>query len=205
MKNNNSYLTENESSELDQMIRRIAFKKKNTIMMDPEDVISELWINSLMVIEKKRYADPEWKLDYNYVAAACFKKIVDLVRQNIRKSSVPIDVSLLDREDNSEKAEADSHVYDLVGSQHIDSVEESAEVRDMLSLFEENSKEYKLVKSWMEILGITEANDLSKLPESAFDGYIATVVLGYAGSKSSGYAKIRQKVRNTLVKNGYKV
>jgi hypothetical protein len=206
---NNSYLTEEEANRLDSMLHKIAYKKKDTVKMDPEDVISELWINALMTINKKKEANPNWPIDFNYLAAASFKKIVDLVRLSIRKEITSIDVSTLDREDSSENASAaavsSNHVYDLVAHQHIEAVDEKPELMDVLSFFEKGSREYQLVEAWMEILGIIETKNVESLPESAFDGYIATVVLGYSGSKSSGYARIRQKVREVLVMNGYRV
>ena len=85
-----------------------------------------------------------------------------------------------------------------------ESTESKQETLSILDLFEDGSKEKALVKAWMTILGIIDCDDPESLPEKAFDRYIAKDILGYAGSSSNGYMRLRNKVRETLIKNGYK-
>ena len=58
----------------------------------------------------------------------------------------------------------------------------------------------------MDILGFNEnVEHPENLPEKAYDRYIAVEVLHYAGSGSGGYMKLRRKVRERLIENGYKI
>lgn len=205
--NGKKLLDEEKTAYLDKMIRGIAWSKRNTIMMDFEDVVSELWINALEIIEKRQ------EVNFDYIFKACKYKIVDLVRKNIRTAYLPYDnsefercipIELRNECGNDGNSNQEFHSYNYSTSKPI-SAEGYTEVMSMLDLFTEGTKEFKLVKSWMEILGIIEAEDLQKLPDSAYDRYIAVDILGYASSSSNGYAKLRNKVRDKLIKSGYKM
>lgn len=203
--NNKELLSEETVNALDTMLRKLASKKINNghLRMDFEDTVSELWINALKIIEKTG------KVDFNYIASASFYKMVDMTRHNIRTEATPYDNETLNRvlpEDlrNAQlhtDRKSDTYVFATCKPERAD---ERLELFDILNLFEKDSKEYKLVETWMKILGIIDEGNYEELPTRAFDGYIAVEVLGYAGSKSSGYSKLRQKVRNILTEAGYR-
>lgn len=196
--------------ELDSMIRRIVYSKKNTIMMDPEEVISELWIKCLEIINKKG------EIDYNYLASACFHGIVDLVRKNVKDDHLPYDNHQFDRcvsieqyySSSNDVSETQVYVYaSTVNHKRFQQAEEKLEVEDILKLFdgEDEEKERTFIETWMQILGIEEIEDESVLPESAFDRFIAVEKLGYASSGSCGYGRLKKRVREKLIANGYKL
>lgn len=197
-------LTEEKVNEIDVMLRKLAMSRvaNGHIKMEFEDVVSELWINVLKIIEKTG------KIDFNYIAKASFNKMVDLTRYSMRREDTLYDNDTMSRilpdyVRNSElKFGKNNDAYVFTTSKP-ENADERIEVLDILNLFEKDSKEYKLVEAWMKILGIIEDENYENLPTKAFDGYIAVEVLGYSGSKSSGYSRCRQKVRNILIEAGY--
>ena len=202
--------TTEEAEGIDSLIRRIAWSKRDTIKMNFEDVVSELWINALEIIEKKQ------EVDHNYIAAASFNKIVDLIRRNIRTEASCYNNEELDRcisidtlndspSVRHQSSGSGNNVYTYCSnSSHMGRIEETVETLDILSLFDKDSKEYKFTKAWMELLGIIETKDVSSFPETcAYDRYVAVTILGYASSSSNGYARLRNKVREILRQNGY--
>lgn len=203
-------LTKEVTEELDKMIRRIAYSKKNTIMMETEDVVAELWIKCLEIINKKG------EIDYNYLASACFHGIVDLVRKSVKEEHLPYDNSEFDRcvsidqyySSSGEASETHVYVYaSTVNHKRFQKAEERMEVEEILSLFDEENeiKERIFIETWMKILGIKETEDVSDLPEKAYDKYIAVDLLGYASSGSCGYGRLKKRVREKLIANGYKL
>lgn len=201
----NELLTEEVVNELDGMLRKLAMKKiaNGHLRMEFEDVVSELWINALKIIEKTG------KVDFNYISQASFYKMVDLTRYNMRREATPYDNESLSRilPDNVRNSELKTGKNDayVFSTSKMENATERMEILDILNLFEKDSREYKLVEAWMRILGIIEDENYESLPSKAFDGYIAVEILGYAGSKSSGYSRCRQKVRDILRANGYEL
>lgn len=203
-------LTEEEVNLLDSMIKKIVSKQINLgkIKCSFEDVVSELWINALQIIEKTQ------KLDYNYIAKASFYHMVDITRKSVRNECTSYENSFFNQlvsidESSKKSGSKDSysgeerHTYSYFSSSSPESIEDRIVKDEILGLFEEGSKEYNYVKAWMRILGIVDEGNYDELPTKAFDGYIAVDVLGYAASKSNGYARLRDKVRQILIDNGY--
>lgn len=200
----NYVLTDEQVKELDKVIRRCVGSKKDHIRMDFEDVVSELWIMALQIIEKKG------ALDYNYISASCFNRMVDLARYNYRKQVDSMTEDELDlcipseervRSTKTRMSSAERHSYQFSSVKNV-SVEENIELLDMLNLFEEGTRERTYLEIWFKIQGVISSEE--ELPEKAIDGYIAEK-LGYAGSKSCGYARCRLRVREALVAAGYRV
>lgn len=202
-------LDDQTTVELENMIQRIARSKRGSVRIDLEDLVSELWIKVLEVIEDKK------EVDYGLLSQACFYRIVDIVRSNIRKEDTPYSNSEFERfvpdyQKSSKSGDADESIvfgYSSIPRQK--DVEENIELEEILDLFdkENENKERKLVESWMKILGIKEIDEdeVKEMPEKAYERYIAVNVLGYASSSSCGYARLRLKVRNKLQENGYKL
>ena len=198
---------EKTTRELDAMIKRIAYGRKNTYIADPEDVIAECWIACLEVIEKNH------SVDYGLLSIVCIRKIADIVRKSIAKEHMPTDIRMFDRcitQEQKQSMSAYSNeftTYSYCSIQRQKAVEEDLEVNEILEMFDAKTeeKERKFVESWMKILGIKEAQKDEVIPDKAYDRFIAVDVLGYAGSSSCGYARLRLKVRKKLIANGYRV
>ena len=206
----NELLTEEVVKELDKMIRKIAWTKRNTVVIEFEELINELWLKALDVIEKKG------EVDFNYIAKACFYGIVDIVRKNVKNESFPCTNQTFDHcitrdqyhETSSDKAASMVYEYSSVNGKRFENAVERIELEDILNLFdpEDEEKERLYVKTWMDILGFNEnLEHPENLPERAYDRYIAVEVLHYAGSGSGGYMKLRNRVREKLIANGYKL
>lgn len=201
-------LTQKQVTEIDTMLKKIAFANRNVITSVPlEDVVSDLWVNALGIIEKQGSVEME------YIATASKYHIVDMVRKSYRNEYLPYDPSMFGsmcsvEDRTSSKAEDDNSGYVTYQycsiTKGFESTESRQETLSILDLFEDGSKEKALVKAWMMILGIIDCDDPESLPAKAFDRYVAQDVLGYAGSSSNGYMRLRNKVRETLIKNGYK-
>lgn len=198
---------EKTTKELDAMIKRIAYSRKDTYMMDPEDVVTECWIKCLEVIDQTK------RVDYGLLSIVCFRHIVNMIRESIKKQHMPTDIRMFDRcvtQEQKQSMSADSNeftTYDYCSIQRQKSVGEDLEVKEILEMFdsETEQKERKFVETWMEVLGIKESENPEKLPEKAYDRYIAVDVLGYSSSSSCGYARLRLKVRERLIECGYKI
>lgn len=200
-------LTNKQVQEIDTMLKKIAFANRNKITSVPfEDVVSDLWVNAIGIIEKHGSVEME------YIATSSRYHIVDMIRKSMRREYLPYDPqmfgSMCSVEDRCSKTEDDNSGYVTYQYCSINdgygSAEARQEILSILDLFEDGSKEKALVKAWMMILGIIDCDDPESLPEKAFDRYVAKDVLGYAGSSSNGYMRLRNKVRETLIKNGYK-
>lgn len=201
-------LTDEVVKELDTMIRKIAMKKRNTVRIEFDDLVNELWLKALDVIEKKG------EIDYNYIAKACFYGIVDIVRKNVKDESFPCPNAKFDfciPRDQYEAKSGDkesSNIYDYssINGRRFEEAAERIELEDILNLFDpkDEEKERLYVKTWMDILGLSRnVEHPENLPEKAYDRYIAVEILHYAGSGSGGYMKLRNRVREKLIANGY--
>ena len=206
----NELLTDEVVKELDTMIKRIAWKKKDTVVIEFNDLVNELWLKALDVIEKKG------EVDFNYIAKACFYGIVDIVRKNVKNESFPCTNQTFDQcitreqyhETSSDKTASMVYDYSSVNGKRFENAIERIELEDILNLFdpEDEEKERLYVKTWMDILGFNEnLEHPENLPERAYDRYIAVEVLHYAGSGSGGYMKLRNRVREKLIANGYRI
>ena len=205
---NQGILSAETTKELDGMIRRIVYSKKNTFVSDPEDVVGELWVKCLEIINKQN------KIDYNYLASACFYGIVDIVRKSVKEDHIPYDISGFDRcisvdqlHQTSGDSETNAYTYASVNPNRFEEAQDKIEVEEILNLFSEKGEEKEkiYVETWMQILGIKEIENVDDLPDKAYDRYIAVEKLGYASSGSSGYGRLKKRVREKLIENGYKL
>lgn len=208
-KMNSELLTAEAVAHLDSMLRRLAMKRivNGHLKMDFEDVVSELWINTLGIIERTG------KIDFNYIAKASFYKMVDLVRYNVNHEELLFEDSRLERclpqeirntqpktRESDQENHRDTYIFSTA---KFETADEKMKAFEILELFEEGSKEYKYIEAQMKILGIIEVEDVTELPERVVDSWIATEVLGYAGCKSNGYLRLRNKVRQAIKDAGY--
>ena len=200
-------LTDEQTERLDSMIWKIVWKKKKdgSYSNDVEDMHAECWIAAMEAIQKKG------ELDFNYVASACMYRIVDVVRKNVRQQFTTIDIQQFDRMVDSDSrcdgmakdSQSDFDTYDFVCARQ-EKVEEHIELMSLLDLFKdrEDPREGKYVELHMIAHGIINSNEYGEVPERAIDNWVAKN-LGYAASKSGGYAKLRDRVRNVIVAAGY--
>ena len=209
MKKTCELLTDEVVTRLDEMIRKIAMRKRNTVVIEYDELVNELWVKALDVIEKRG------EIDYNYIAKACFFGIVDIVRRNVKDESFPCTNQTFDQfitrdqkqEQNGDHSSA-VYTYSSINENRFQDAEQRIIIEDILNLFnpESEQKERAYVKAWMDILGLNESIECPEnLPEKAYDRYIAVEVLHYAGSGSGGYMKLRRKVREKLADAGYKL
>lgn len=209
-KNVNELLTPEVTKELDSMIKKIAYKKRNTVVIEFEDLVSELWLKALSVIEK--YG----KVDFDLIAKACFFGIVDIVRSNVKTNATPYANQMFDyciTREQFQNTSANHHegtIYEFstIQGNRFEKAQERIEIQEILDLFdsETEEKERLYVKTWIEITGLDEdIENPEELPEKAYERFIAVDKLGYAGSGSGGYLRLKRRVRARLIEAGYKL
>ena len=202
MKNVN--LSNEEVQAIDTMIRKIVYKKKGCgklpLQMDVDDMISELWIRAMEIIQDKG------SVQMGIIALGCYYRIVDITRSYARQPYFPIDPARFsyllgedDATDTNASGRGDSGTLVFVDTMtsKIEQPGESLPLDDILGLFEEGTKEYRYVKLMINACGarVTDPNDTPET--SALEGYVSKR-LGYASVSSSGYTRLRTRVRNTI-------
>lgn len=209
---NQFLLTNEQTLAIDEMLRKIAMKKRYqyetlSSRLEFEDILQELWVKALEIIDRLQ------RVDMNLIAKAAYDKIVDLVRAQIRRPSVGIDPSSLEWNGDDSKDNNSEYTY-LCGlegfSSKIISPDEAAESSDainrMLELFEENSKERRMLELLIKInidIENTDPNEFADLyGYGRCDSWIAKK-LGWAGSGSSSYQKCRNRLQAKLVEAGF--
>ena len=174
-------LTNEQVERINELIWKIVWKKKKAgkFVDDVEDAHAECWVAVMEAIQRKG------EVDYNYLASTCFNRLVDMVRKSVKNQFSTMDVSMFERIADSESrsngtaknSDSDYDTYEILTSRQ-ERVEEHAELMGILDLFE------------------------GEVPDRAIDNWVAKI-LGYASSKSGGYAKLRDRVRNVIVAAGY--
>ena len=209
---NQFQLTNEQTLAIDNMLRKIAMKKRYqyetfSSRLEFEDILQELWIKALEIIERQQ------RVDMNLIAKAAYDKVVDLVRAQIRRPSVSIDTMSLEWNGDDSKDNNSEYTYmcGLEGfSSKITSPDEAAESSDainrMLDLFDKDSKERKMLEILIKINCDLEDVDASEFSDlygyGRCDSWIAKK-LGWAGSGSSSYQKCRNRLQAKLVEAGF--
>ena len=190
-----TYITEEQTTNLMNMIGKLVTRKSHTFVDDPEDVKMELLLNALKIIKKSG------KVDYNYIYKASCYKLVDMIRSSVRRDHISIDISSFERYDDDD-ASPESKVEDFVTSINFDGYDdpiENIELNEILNLFPEGSQERMVVDAHFKLAGLikgeADLDDVRKI-----DKYIAIDILGYASSSSMGYVRVRSNVRNAIAK-----
>lgn len=212
MTNQKFQISEKEAIAIDDMLRKIAMKKRSqwetlSSRLDFNDIVQELWINAMDVIDKKG------RVDMDLIAHASFQKLVDLIRKEIRRPSISIDESTLEWTGDRESGAA--HSYESSEAEGIYSKlispSEFSEIREMLSLFEEGSKHRKFLElaiSYFTPEASTlkfEEVDFSEMKDSQDNYWTSWIAhqLGYANACSGGFQKVRNQVQAKLAQCGY--
>lgn len=194
--NNVQTLSDLQAVEVNNLLNAIAYKRKHWFKnLSQEDIVSELWIHVLEAIDK--YGLENINNLQSFVSNLCKFRLVDMVRQNVKHDDIPVNPSMYDRcvdvDDNSENSNSTMNQF----NHSIDTCQEIEDIEDMLSirsLFPEGSKEREFIEIWIKYSG-AEPDEV--IPESALN-YYAAEKLGYANASSSGYKRLRGKVRAVL-------
>lgn len=194
--NNVKTLTDAQAMEVNNLLNAIAYKRRDWFKnLSQDDIVAELWIHVLESIE--RYGLDNIHNLQSFVSNLCKFRLVDMVRQNVKRDDIPVDPSMYDR---FVDAEDDTENSNSTMTQLCSSVDTCREIEDMesmssiRSLFPEGTKEREFVEIWIKYSG-AESN--SVVPESALH-YYAAEQLGYANASSSGYKRLRGRVRSVL-------
>lgn len=173
-------LTKDQVKEINSIIRGIAYKKEYTYpTISREDVEMELWINTLELINKTG------SVDYPLIATMCYRRIVDMIRKEANRSHFSYE-SIFETKDNSEESSINySNRFDDEYSDLI--------LEDILSMFDESSKEYKFVEIMIEFSRAKETNKFNV--NAKFNETTVAKLLGFSNSSSSGYKRVRGNVR----------
>lgn len=215
----NTKMTNSEALKVDSMLRKIARKKFHQFetlssRVDYEDVVQELWLKALDIFS--RYPEMSFEDKRKMIAKASFDKIVDIVRYEARRPSISIDPSRFDREDERDSGESKSEnnskrYIDLDTRSRIDSQLDVVEVKEILDLFEEGSKQRRYIELMISYFCDLDSEffnsneDYSSMEGGQSNNWNSWVArqLGFGGASSSGYQRIRYSVRAKLAQSGY--
>lgn len=209
-----------ETMELDSLIRRVARKYSMTYetcssRFGYDDVVSSCWIAVVdkvnQVYQTNSDAESVFELvDRNLLARVCHTTIIDMVRKEIKRPTISLDLESLeyagDRNVGSDNSSLGS-INDRLSTK-FDTGYEITLVKEILNLFEEGTRERKLVEMFIKIYcNIDEFEDQALLSDlegkgDVYDKWIAKK-LNYANASSSGYQKLKNRVQATIARNGY--
>lgn len=190
-------------NEIARMINCIVAKKRDTLPknLDREDITQELWTNVLSVMQARAQASGDIDTynplqDMNLYAQVCYCRIIDMIRYSVNRPYIQADLSSFDRKIEKSNCES-SNSYELLWGPRYESPDEYAIINDIIEMFPEGSKERKLIDMIASVNKVRENPDYIGPETCAVDRYYSEQ-LGYASSSSSGYTRLRTKVRNAV-------
>ena len=203
MENKNYQMTNEEYIQINRMLTGIAQKKYHTYRyysgLDLEDVVSNLWIETMELINAMQ------RVDMPLIAKIAYRKIVDMIREEHRRLHVSIDQSMLDYTNTDKDNEISSlHSSDV-------SAIDIAIVEEAKNIFPEGSKEWIYI-NWIIDLEALPKEDLNEYPgmdrenktknSYPLDSFLAKKC-GYPYTGSSGYRMMKNRVKAKLIELGY--
>ena len=183
--------TDEEFNEIRNMLMWISSKYNGWSNLQAEDIEMELWIKTLRVIQAMG------KIEMNLLARCAYNKAIDLCRQAKMQKTRNFPLESFEGFENDDESCMRVQTEDDYSSLHI---------KEMLEIFEPNSREFEYVKLLTTYLGIhtpfNEDIEDCSFGETRRELEIAKK-LGYVNDTSQGYRKLKNKVRATLIRNGF--
>lgn len=200
-------LTPEQFKRLNKIVNGIAAKRNGWLQMPKEEVIGELWVKSYEVIGRCGDFNP------SVVARSLWNRLNDIFRlgKRVRDKTV-LSSEWIEKVETEEKDSQSLSIEDDNTS--------GLYIQDMMNLFEKDSEELKYLKALMFQIGLDEyllKEDIDHLKE--FENKILeenerlkqrkeTKIARYMGFKTDsavGYRTIKEKVRQILIDNGYRI
>lgn len=199
------YLTEDEYKAVERVINGISIKRDNWLHMNREDVKSELWIKAMEVILRTN------QINLSVIARSCWNRINDICRlTKKRNEKVVLSSEWL------EKIETEDEVNEQKLSIEDDNMSKLI-IDELLELFPKDSIERKYITLMMFQTGLDEYLSPEELREyqaieETFDirfkrrkEYKIAKTLGFITDTNSNYRKLKQSVKDILIKKGFKI
>lgn len=201
-------LTPEQFKRLTKIINGIAAKRNGWLQIPKEEVIGELWLKSYEVIGRCNSFIP------SVIARSLWNRLNDICRiGKRRKEKVILSSEWL------EKIETEDEVDGQTLSIEDDNTSKLY-ILEMMNLFPDDSDEKKYLKALMFQIGLDEyltKDDIDYMREFE-DRLIAeneklrqrketkiAKFLGFTTESSTGYRLIKEKVKQILIENGYKI
>lgn len=197
---NKVVLTNEQFEEIERVVSGIS-RRKAWGVFTYEDLHQDLWLDVMELIEKVGEVP-----SLNLVARVCYNKVTDKIRYNRRRS----DSQLLGdgTESNFEKGSTNESAEDFMVSRGLGGSSVTMSnlvVQEMMELFDEGTKE-RLYIYQMAVFhnaldpeeDTSEEFDTLFSNDKRFDNEIA-INMGYSGSHSSGYKRVRWAVRERIL------
>lgn len=154
-----------------------------------EDIAQELWI---VIIEKEKSLGKE--LDLDLIAKICYDEINGMIRKSLRqkRANKMTDASY-------EELEEMGYEFPIDGRSNDPADCNSLIIRDIINLFEVGSKERYYLEYWATSVDILNAGITGdgKYQDGFTEKDLADK-LGYASSRSGGFIRLRNKVRESV-------
>lgn len=208
-------LTDSEYRDLDNMLYWIAKRYDGWSGLDYEDLKQELWIKCINTIKAKFGTIPYNELK-SLIAMNCYNLSKDILRKRKKEynklSLFSYDFGNTEDEDLDNSQQLSQSIIngsskDLSKNNDIHA---SLFIEDLLQLFidDEKATDYLLFVGLYFDIELDRNQDLGRLrsdffQDSSYENEIARA-LGFANSMSSGYRKVRNRVRKKLDVYGYK-
>ena len=201
-------LTPEQFKRLNKIINGIAAKRNGWLQIPKEEVIGELWLKSYEVIGRCNDFNP------SVIARSCWNKLNDLCRLTKRRHEKVILSS-----EWMEKIETEDEIDGQTLSIEEDNTS-NLYINEILKLFPEGSEELKYLKALMFQIGLDEflsKEDINSIRE--FENNLLAdneklrqrketkiaKFLGFNAESAVGYRLIKEKVKQALISNGYKI
>ena len=167
--------------------RRCAYKFKSK---SADDLAQDLWVT---VLTKERNLGAD--LDLDLIARICYDAVTDMVRYELRgKRSCGIDASFERLE------EQDTEMEYLQSRMYPDPADCTGMIlRDLINSLPKDSKERKFIEYFGNGAGFLDTGIVGDgVQKGGYTEKDLALKLGYASSCSSGFTKLRYKVRKLI-------
>lgn len=192
-------LSDKEFSDLDKMLNGIAWKYNGWSGLQQEDIYMELWIKALEVIKSMG------KIEMNLLAMCSYNRAIDLCRSAKKQNERYFNASdLLEVFGNTDEAGSGQTFSCCTEDDH-----SSINIQDMINLFDPGTKERKYIILVALYLGLDESVYGESKSKMLFGNDRMELelahLLGYVNDTSNGYRRLRGRVREKLVEQGFKI
>ena len=166
--------------------RRSGWSKLSTV----DDLAMDLWIKAIEILETTN------EVNFSWIGRCLWNKVIDLCRADKRIADKQFAAEYIDP--ICQEADEVNPMEPVLVREDLDS---GANIRDILDLFEEGSRERRYVELIALYTGSPRSGKGKIFDESRMELQVA-MKLGYASDTSSGYRNLRNRVRLRIAESG---
>lgn len=190
-------------TKVSQIVKGVARKYGGQFGIDSNDLEQEVW---LKLLEESNRSNPDKILNPRMTARISYNKAVDVYRKERRRWDSKADMV---SDDNISKIAINivTHKNHLMITNPFVSPEKALEIRELVDQFQRGTKERKFLVMKAYIEGVLEMEEVTELEPSIDPGRLAMMEdsehrmareLGWSGSGSGSYRKLKKSVRRII-------